>query len=307
MNYWPCCGTFTDFHKSFTLILIVCSNTLRSIRPSFMPGFVFAWLQLIAHRRLLPRLMAFPEKKAWPLFNQLLAEMFRFLSPFLRHAEMTDPIRVLYKGTLRVLLLLLHDYPEFLCDFHFSFCDVVPPSCIQLRNLILSAFPRNMRLPDPFTPNLKVDLLPEIGQTPVILSDYTSVLREHALLKGTEQFLKARSPSNYLQEMTGKLLLPSTDLYVTGTKYNAPLINALVLYVGVFAVQQLQASGNKAAITQGAPMDVFQHLARELDTEGTYARPLYSSSPSLHILSSIYSNRPLSFIKCNYKSASIPQ
>jgi CCR4-NOT transcription complex subunit 1 len=33
---------------------------------------------------------------------------------------------------------------------------VIPPNCIQLRNLILSAFPRNMRLPDPFTPNLKV-------------------------------------------------------------------------------------------------------------------------------------------------------
>ena len=45
-------------------------------------------------------------------------------------------------------------------------CNVVPPSCIQMRNLILSAFPRNMRLPDPFTPNLKVDLLPEIGNPP---------------------------------------------------------------------------------------------------------------------------------------------
>ena len=30
------------------------------------------------------------------------------------------------------------------------------PRCVQMRNLILSAFPRNMRLPDPFTPNLKV-------------------------------------------------------------------------------------------------------------------------------------------------------
>lgn len=34
----------------------------------------------------------------------------------------------------------------------------MPLSCIQLRNLVLSAFPRNMRLPDPFTPNLKVFL-----------------------------------------------------------------------------------------------------------------------------------------------------
>jgi CCR4-NOT transcription complex subunit 1 len=39
-----------------------------------------------------------------------------------------------------------------------------------MRNLVLSAFPRNMRLPDPFTPNLKVDLLPEIAQPPRILS-----------------------------------------------------------------------------------------------------------------------------------------
>lgn len=55
-----------------------------------------------------------------------------------------------------MLLVLLHDFPEFLCDYHFSFCDVIPPSCIQMRNVILSAFPRNMRLPDPSTPNLKV-------------------------------------------------------------------------------------------------------------------------------------------------------
>lgn len=67
-----------------------------------------------------------------------------------------DQVRVLYKGTLRVLLVLLHDFPEFLCDYHFTFCDVIPPSCIQMRNIILSAFPRSMRLPDPSTPNLKV-------------------------------------------------------------------------------------------------------------------------------------------------------
>ena len=56
---------------------------------------------------------------------------------------------------LRVLLVLLHDFPEFLCEYHFELCNMVPPSCIQMRNLILSAFPRNMTLPDPFTPNLK--------------------------------------------------------------------------------------------------------------------------------------------------------
>jgi len=62
-----------------------------------------------------------------------------------------------------VLLVLLHDFPEFLCDYHFTFCDVIPPSCIQMRNIILSAFPRSMRLPDPSTPNLKVLESPRIS------------------------------------------------------------------------------------------------------------------------------------------------
>lgn len=144
-------------------------------------------------------------RQGWVLFHQLLIDLFKFLAPFLRNAELTKPTQLLYKvrhcplstlslptllpfphtlflshtlhasphrillsifpsthtslpfqGTLRVLLVLLHDFPEFLCDYHFSFCDVIPPNCIQMRNLILSAFPRNMRLPDPFTPNLKV-------------------------------------------------------------------------------------------------------------------------------------------------------
>ena len=35
-----------------------------------------------------------------------------------------------------------------------------------------------MRLPDPFTPNLKVDLLPEIAQSPRVLTDYMAALTE---------------------------------------------------------------------------------------------------------------------------------
>lgn len=125
-------------------------------------------------------------QKGWPFFQRLLVDLFKFMEPYLRNAELGQPVSfllhfwlylsdnyllhydflfsfvsymqilLLYKGTLRVLLVLLHDFPEFLCDYHFSFCDVIPPSCIQMRNVILSAFPRNMRLPDPSTPNLKV-------------------------------------------------------------------------------------------------------------------------------------------------------
>jgi CCR4-NOT transcription complex subunit 1 len=60
-------------------------------------------------------------QQGWPVFQQLLVELFKFLEPYLINVELNEPIRLLYKGTLRVLLVLLHDFPEFLCDYHFSF------------------------------------------------------------------------------------------------------------------------------------------------------------------------------------------
>lgn len=237
-----------------------------------MPGFIFAWLDLISHRLFMPRIINLSEGKEAHRLHNLLVDLLVFMRPFLRHAEMTDPIRVLYKGTLRVLLMLLHDFPEFMCDFHFSLCDAIPPSCIQLRNLILSAFPRNMRLPDPFTPNLKVDLLPEISQAPSIHSNFTEALEKAGLLKSLDVFLKTRGPASFLTELKDKMLLSTQDVFVFGTKYNVSLINSLVLYVGVHAVNNLKGKNSNSAspVTQSAPMDIYQRIATDLDSEGRY-------------------------------------
>ncbi|KAI8609836.1 CCR4-Not complex component, Not1-domain-containing protein, partial [Chytriomyces sp. MP71] len=121
-------------------ILFKISNTLHTLQPSFLPGFTLSWLQLISHRYFMAKLLAAESQKGWPFFQRLLVDLFKFLGPFLRQTEMADAIRLLYKATLRILLVLLHDFPEFLCDYHFSFVEVIPHSCIQLRNLILSAF-----------------------------------------------------------------------------------------------------------------------------------------------------------------------
>jgi len=161
---------------NFQTLTAFC-NTFHILRPTKAPGFVYAWLELISHRIFIARMLAHtPQQKGWPMYAQLLIDLFKYLAPFLRNVELTKPMQILYKGTLRVLLVLLHDFPEFLCDYHYGFCDVIPPNCIQLRNLILSAFPRNMRLPDPFTPNLKVDMLSEINIAPRILTNFTGVM-----------------------------------------------------------------------------------------------------------------------------------
>eukprot|EP00250_Pteridium_aquilinum_P021342 c25093_g1_i1 orf=270-7661(-) len=259
-------------------VLTAFANAFMQLHPLRVPGWSFSWLELISHRMFMPKLMLSNNQKGWPYIQRLLVALFKFMEPYLRNADLSDPVRTLYKGTLRVLLVLLHDFPEFLSDNHFSFCDVIPPSCIQLRNLILSAFPRNMRLPDPFTPNLKVDLLPEIGQSPRILSDVEFALKNKQLKSEIDDYLKTRQPlSLLLADLKQRLMLPQQEVSPAGTRYNVPLINALVLYVGMQAIQQLQSKTAPqqlavptAPITHSAPMDIYQRLIVELDTEGRY-------------------------------------
>ena len=278
-------------------VLLSFGQCFSLLSPSRVPAFVFAWLELISHRMFMSKVLISKQPSCSLLFARLLTDLFRFQQPFLRTAELTDSVKLAYKATLRILLVLLHDFPEFLCDFHFSFCDVIPPSCIQMRNLILSAFPRNMRLPDPFTPNLKVDLLPEIAVPPRIVSDVLSslsVFRQQLQLP-LELYLKTRDNSGGFLKSVPPLLslhaLPGLQAHEVqhlvkraGTSYNVPLINSLILYVGTHGVatqqkaqQQQQAGGGSggssppaASFPDHACMDVFESLLSSLDAEGRY-------------------------------------
>ncbi|KAI8885796.1 Not1-domain-containing protein [Backusella circina FSU 941] len=255
----------SDLHASeqeiqpyYFQLLSTLSSVFLKLQPSEYPGFSFAWLQLISHRFFMPQLLLGDNLKGWDMFQKLFVSLLQFLVPYLHNAELWDTTRMLYRGTLRVLLVLLHDFPEFLCDYHMSFCDMIPSTCIQLRNLMLSAFPRNMRLPDPFTPNLKVDLLPGIDQPPRVLSDYTSILTQNQIKSEIDQLVDA--PKN----ATTNLILQKFKLEQNDSDYNVPLVNSTVFYMGV----SILAKGIPAH--QGAPMEVYQRLLSELDSHGRY-------------------------------------
>ncbi len=186
-------------------VLAMFVGALMACAPRAAPGFSFCWLQLISGRNILPRLLNASTGKGWLLFRQLLVSMLAFLSPHLQHShsQLSGAIKHLYKGTLRVLLVLLHDFPEFLCDYHFALCDVIPSNCIQLRNLVLAAFPKNMRLPDPFRAELQAGQLPEMSLQPRILSNYTGAL-VRAGIKGVID--------NFLQNATFRGSITKLDL-----------------------------------------------------------------------------------------------
>jgi CCR4-NOT transcription complex subunit 1 len=271
-----------DPNQSFLLLLGAYSQIFLALQPSSVPGFAFSWLQLISHRCFMPHLLqgrgpiprsslpqGTPQPKitsGWPYMHRLLLVLLQFLQPFLRTAQLIDPIRRLYKGTLKVLLVLLHDFPEFLADYHLSLCEAIPPLCVQLRNLVLSAFPRSMRLPDPFTPNLKIDLLPEIGHSPRILTDFIGILNERGLRPRLDAYLTTKQPLDFPEQLVQALTVSSSP--VGGGSLHPLLTVCVVMYAASYGINQLQ---QKVPITQGTPMDLWRHIVTSVDPESRYA------------------------------------
>ncbi|CBZ51231.1 hypothetical protein NCLIV_042980 [Neospora caninum Liverpool] len=267
--------------------LLSFAEHLVLLNPMRVPAFAFAWLGLVGHRAFMPRLLK--SGRGWACLHRLLLLHLEFLQPLLRNLALSDSIRLLYKGALRILLVLLHDFPEFLCEYHFSFCDVLPLNCVQLRNVVLSAFPRNMKLPDPFLPNLKVDLLADIKTVPRILSSFTVTLLQKGLKKDIDTFWRTRD-ATLLSVMRSKLLLDRDSALQIGTKYDVPLLNAFLLYVGTAVPEKVGTGSDRPALIMDAmlgiaslggasggrtgelspSLEILLYMAKELDMEGRY-------------------------------------
>ncbi|KDQ13139.1 hypothetical protein BOTBODRAFT_188668 [Botryobasidium botryosum FD-172 SS1] len=269
---------FSDLHSIessllgtyFQLLLALC-DTFGTLQPTYFPGFAFSWMSLVSHRLFMPKLLLSENREGWPAFHRLLICLLKFLAPFLRKVDMRNSSRNLFRGALRLLLVLLHDFPEFLSEYYFTICDVIPSRCIQLRNVVLSAFPSSLRLPDPHLRDINLDTLPEMGPIPPILSDFTTGLSGGDLRGALDQYLLNRGSPSFLASIKDALLStrPSTD--PSAEKYNLTLINALVMYVGVSSVAQAKArSGSSLFVSTDAGPTLLLRLSSDLDAEGQH-------------------------------------
>ncbi|KAL3112675.1 hypothetical protein niasHT_013711 [Heterodera trifolii] len=301
-------------------ILESFGQVLFLLQPRRVPGFAYHWLDIIGHRNFIGRLLSESQDLARTsaMYTQLLLCHLKFLAPFLRNVQLPKPIAYIYKGTLRVLLVLLHDFPEILCEYYYILCDVIPANCVQLRNLVLSAYPCDMRLPDPFTETMaRIECLPEMSNHPKMHREMTNVVPSE-LRKRIDAYLETRSVV-YLSDLPSMLLshppahinnntnqsqksqqqdVPSSSssssashqsppnnssnnnggggvssFTTTTTKYAISVVNAVVMYVGVRAIDSIHGKGQRVSmetIAHSPFMDIFQNLAVSLCNEGRY-------------------------------------
>lgn len=253
-------------------ILVALSHSINTLQPLFFSGFTFSWMALISHRLFMPKLLNMKDREGWSSFHRLIISLLRFLAPFIRKGEMTETTRAIYLGTVRIILVLLHDFPEFLTVYYYSISDAIPSSCTQLHNLVSSAFPLSVTLPDPLRiKNVETDLA-DFNTPPTVLSDFTGALTNSGDLRGTLEKILQRSNGLERGASTGfadKLILPEARQAGMDTKYNVQLINSIVMFTGSYALGRNKAQNGSAVFDASSTGAVLlQNLVEELEPEG---------------------------------------
>ncbi|KAJ5793907.1 CCR4-Not complex component N.t1.c1 C-terminal [Penicillium paradoxum] len=263
----------TEQHQGMIFAL---ANKFLSFQPRYVPGFVYGWLCLVSHRVFMSDMLNMPDRAGWAPYCEIMQALLSYMGEQLKTVNITYVAKDLYKGVLRILLILHHDFPEFVAENHFQFCNVIPAHCAQLRNLVLSAYPSSFqKLPDPFREGLKVERIEEMREIPKIAGDIVAPLQNANIKESVDGVLQSGTISEAIvQQLCDAILNPEskdTGLFFVPVDVDVVLMNALVLYIGQQAAVEHASKGNtRSAFENSTHAALLEKLAQILRPEGRY-------------------------------------
>jgi len=229
-------------------ITLVFARIFLKIPPTHFPGFMTSWMSLISHRKFLPVVLALPKQVGWGLFADLMEKLLFYLGELLKPVIHLDPTTSqIYRGVIKLVIILHHDFPEFLSANHSKLCVHVPSYSTQLNNLILSATPPQIAdMPNPMQPGLKLDRVGEIRQSPDSMNDVEGPLRDSGLFDLVEQALEHGPSEDAIAHIAHEIQRKKTRQNGLGSlpvDADRKLIDSLVLYVGTNAIARSEQKG----------------------------------------------------------------
>ena len=112
------------------------SKFLHKVRPFVCPSFTFCWITLISDRRFIYTLLS--NNEGWSDYCVLLSDFVVTVGSINTNSESFSKI---YNSLLRLVLVLLHDFNNFVVGCCDVLIDVSPIHLTQLRNIFLSLQP----------------------------------------------------------------------------------------------------------------------------------------------------------------------
>ena len=214
-------------------LMQVFGLALQVMQPKYFAGFSYSWLALLSHRLFVPAMLGGSGRTngGWDGFVKLMTLLFTTLGEMLSQsdADVSAVTQDFFRGVLRFVLMLHHDFPDFLIENHLRLNSSIPMFTYQLQNIVNSAVPRGLvnDQPDPFVPGLKVNRLDQVRQAPVVYGSLHRILEE----MGVNEALERACASTGTSEDDSNAIYSA--LSRTQTSTIQLLANTLAVYIAV--------------------------------------------------------------------------
>ncbi|KAI0142710.1 Not1-domain-containing protein [Xylariaceae sp. FL1272] len=238
--------------KDFLLFL---ADVFVEINPERIPGFTFEWVALVSHRQFLPHLLSVSESSwGWAPYSKILQIPLRNLSEQFKSIDVLLQVKDYYRAVLKLLLVISHDYPEFMSANASELCSSIIPHLRQMRNAILHCRPTRSEL--------------EEGNPPFV------ALAEANLVDILEQLMQTGPSEDAIAHLThainrGNLNVVETTFGNVRIRVDARLIDDVVAYLGHHALSRAR-QGGAVFIPGSSDIATLTLLAHELSPEGRF-------------------------------------
>ncbi|OTA61565.1 Not1-domain-containing protein [Hypoxylon sp. EC38] len=249
-----------NFESGRQEFLLRLADTFLQLTPERFPGFAFAWLSLIGHRRFAPDLLLLESKRGWLPYTKIMKSLLGYVSAHMKAIDVTDVVKEFYRAAVKLLVVLAHDFSDYISANAAQLCLSISPHCTQLRNIVLNCGPRAE----------SADSIPQDPQADVASS--LSYLRDVGMLEILEQLVQAPPSEDAIAHLTHAINKSGANDTTYG---NVPvgvdhrLIDAIVTFIGNHAIAK--ARQERPLFVPGAPdVATLSLLVHELQPQARY-------------------------------------
>ncbi|KAF5018473.1 hypothetical protein F66182_9546 [Fusarium sp. NRRL 66182] len=251
-------------------ILLKIAGRLNSIGPVYIPGFTYGWLSLVQHRAFMPAILQLPDGAGWGPFVDLVCQLLDTLGDQLKVFEVSNIAKDIYRATFKLLVILQHDFPEFVAANHVRLCASIPPHCTQLINAVLAANPQNSR----FSELGAKDRADESRVHPGLVHQATATLQARSLLNVVDQALQSGPSEDIVANITHAMThnTPKATTYGhVSVVANTEVIDAIVIYIGQRAAEKAAQAGAIVTVSGDEhEVSLLSLIVHELPAETRY-------------------------------------
>jgi CCR4-NOT transcription complex subunit 1 len=252
-------------------VLIKMAVRLNKIGPAFAPGFIYGWLSLVQHRAFMPSILQLPDGAGWTPFVTLVCQLLDTLGDQLKVFEVSNIAKDIYRATFKLLIILHHDFPEFVAANHIRLCASIPPHCTQLINAVLAATPHQIPR---FNDSNAKDQTDETHVHPSLLHEATSVLQDRGLLNAIDQALQSGPTEDIVANITHAMAQDTRKTTTYGhvpVDANMAVIDAVNIYTGQRAAEKAAQAGTTVSVTGNEhEVTLLSMILHELSAEVRY-------------------------------------